>query len=231
MSDAWTSCSGADRVIGFSFAVAKRYGEDHGGWLGSLIAYYGFFSLYPLLVVFVTVATWVFRDRPNALQAVLEALWSRLPFVTAEFSAEVEQQVGDLTGHGWVLALSLIVTMWGAVGVVRVLQDTVNTIWGVPRYRRPRFFAKLLRGLAVIGLLGLGVVGTAVVAGITLTVDLPLAAAFAAAAANIALAAGDCRRPLSPHASAHPCEPPMSFRAPSSPRRGRTGSRSSGAST
>ena len=138
------------RVLGFSFAVAKRYGEDHGGWLGSLISYYGFFSLYPLLVVFVTVATWVFRDRPDALQAVLEALWSRLPFVAAEFSAEVEQQVGDLKGNGWVLVLSLIVTMWGAVGVVRVLQDTVNTIWGVPRYRRPRFFAKLLRGLAVI---------------------------------------------------------------------------------
>ena len=178
------------RVIGFSFAVAKRYGEDHGGWLGSLIAYYGFFSLYPLLVVFVTVATWVFHDRPEALQRVLEALWSKLPFVTAEFSAEVEEQVRDLTGQGWVLGLSLIVTMWGAVGVVRVLQDTVNTIWGVPRYNRPRLFAKLLRGLAVIALLGLGVVGTAVVAGITLTVDLPLVAAFAAAVANIALAAG-----------------------------------------
>ena len=178
------------RLIGFSVAVAKRYGEDHGGWLGSLIAYYGFFSLYPLLVVFVTVATWVFRDRPEALQKVLEALWSKLPFVTAEFSAEVEQQVRKLTGQGWVLGLSLIVTMWGAVGVVRVLQDTVNTIWGVPRYSRPRFFAKLLRGFAVIALLGLGVVGTAVVAGVTLTVDLPLVAAFAAAVANIALAAG-----------------------------------------
>ena len=29
------------RVIGFSFAVAKRYGEDHGGWLGSLIGVAG----------------------------------------------------------------------------------------------------------------------------------------------------------------------------------------------
>ena len=178
------------RVIGFSVAVAKRYGEDHGGWLGSLIAYYGFFSLYPLLVVFVTVATWVFKDRPETLQRVLEALSSKLPFATAEFSAEVEQQVRNLAGQGWVLALSLIVTMWGAVGVVRVLQDTVNTIWGVPRYSRPRLFAKLLRGFAVIALLGFGVVGTAVVAGITLAVDLPLVAALAAAVANIALAAG-----------------------------------------
>ena len=61
-------------ILGFPYAVCKRYGEDHGGWLGSLISYYGFFSLYPLLVVFVTVATWIFGDRPRALQSVLEAM-------------------------------------------------------------------------------------------------------------------------------------------------------------
>ena len=175
-------------TIGFPVAVAKRYGEDHGGWLGSLIAYYGFFSLYPLLVVFVTLATWVLDDRPTALQRVLEALWSKLPFVTDELSAGVNQQVQDLTGQGWVLGVSLIVALWGSVGVVRVLQDTVNTIWGVPRYRRPRFFPKLLRGLAVVGLLGIGVVGTAIVAGITVAVDLPLVAVIGAAVGNIVVA-------------------------------------------
>ena len=174
--------------IGFPVAVAKRYGEDHGGWLGSLIAYYGFFSLYPLLVVFVTLATWVLDDRPRALQRVLEALWSKLPFVTDELSAGVNQQVRDLSGQGWVLGVSLVVALWGSVGVVRVLQDTVNTIWGVPRYRRPRFFPKLLRGLAVVGLLGIGVVGTAIVAGITVAVDLPLVAVIGAAVGNIVVA-------------------------------------------
>ena len=175
-------------MVGFPYAVAKRYGEDHGGWLGSLIAYYGFFSLYPLLVVFVTLATWALQDRPTALQRLLEALWSKLPFVSDQFGSEVQQQVRNLTGQGWVLGLSLIVALWGSVGVVRVLQDTVNTIWGVPRYLRPRFLAKLRRGVAIVTLLGTGVVGTAVVAGITVTVDLPLLAAIAAAAANVALA-------------------------------------------
>ena len=130
-------------IVGFPYAVFKRYGEDHGGWLGSLISYYGFFSLYPLLVVFVTVATWVFNDRPETLQRVLEAMWSKVPFATGEFTAEVDEQVAALRGQAWVLVLSLIVTLWGGVGVVRVLQDTVNTIWGVPRYRRPRFFSKI----------------------------------------------------------------------------------------
>ena len=61
---------------------------------------------------------------------------SKLPFVTDELSAGVNQQVRDLSGQGWVLGVSLVVALWGSVGVVRVLQDTVNTIWGVPRYRR-----------------------------------------------------------------------------------------------
>ena len=176
-------------VAGFPFAVAKRYGEDHGGWLGSLIAYYGFFSLYPLLVVFVTVTTWVLRDRPDQLRRVLEALWSRLPFVSDQFSGEVQDQVRSLTGQGWVIGVSMLVALWGGIGVVRVLQDTVNTIWGVPRFRRPNFLLKVVRGLAVIALVGIGVIGTAVVAGITVVVDLPIAAAVGATVGNIVLAA------------------------------------------
>ena len=91
-------------LLGFPYAVIKRYGEDHGGWLGALISYYGFFSLYPLLVVFTTIASWVLKDRPETLQTVLEALWSRVPFVSDALSAEVAAQVERLTGHGWVLS-------------------------------------------------------------------------------------------------------------------------------
>ena len=176
-------------VLGFPYAVIKRYGEDHGGWLGSLISYYGFFSLYPLLVVFATAATLLFRDRPETLQYILEALWSKVPFLTSALGDQVEDQVRSLTGNGWVLVVSLLVALWGGVGVVRVLQDTVNTMWGVPRYRRPNFLKKVLRGLLIIGLLGLGVVGTAIVAGVTLAVDLPIVAAVVAAIANVVLSA------------------------------------------
>jgi uncharacterized BrkB/YihY/UPF0761 family membrane protein len=192
-SDLLTRIDGLQRrhpIVGFPYAVFKRYGEDHGGWLGSLISYYGFFSLYPLLVVFATVATWVFKDRPETLQRVLEALWSKLPFATGALTAEVEEQVRSLDGQGPVLLLSLFVTLWGGVGVVRVLQDTVNSMWGVPRYRRPGFLSKLGRGLVIIGMLGLGVIGTAVVAGITVALDLPILAAVAAAVANVTVSAG-----------------------------------------
>ena len=70
-------------TIGFTYAVLKRYGEDHGVWLGSLIRSMGFSRSTHLAIVFVTAATWLFKDWPDALQRILEALWSKVPFAEA----------------------------------------------------------------------------------------------------------------------------------------------------
>ena len=179
------------RITGFTYAVIKRYYEDHGPWLGSLISYYGFFSLYPAVIVLVTVSTWLFSDRPDVLQRILEALWSRVPFAdSAAAKAEVELRISQFGTNRWVLVLSLLVTLWGALGVVRVLQDGVNTIWGVARFNRPAMPRKILRAFALIVLLGLSLVGSTVVAGISLTAQLPWGGVLAVAVANLALTIG-----------------------------------------
>jgi YihY family inner membrane protein len=174
-------------VFGFPWAVIKRYIEDRGAWLGSLIAYFGFFSLYPLLVAFTTVATWLFGDHPKALQQILSAVWSKVPFASADLAEQVNEQVTDLSGQGWIAFVSIVVSLWGAVGVVRVLQDAVNTMWGVPRYRRPPYLIKVARGTLMLGLLGVGIIGSAVIAGVTLAVDMPVMATIGAAIGNIVL--------------------------------------------
>jgi YihY family inner membrane protein len=179
------------RVIGFPYAVIKRYTEDHGPWIGSLISYYGFFSLYPALVVFVSVSTLLFKDRPDALQRILEAVWSKLPFAdSASTQAEVQKRVSDFSANRWVLVLSLLITLWGGLGVVRVLQDGVNTIWGVARFRRPGIVRKVVRALAIIGLLALDLIGTTVVAGVSVAAGLPWGGVVVVALATIALSVG-----------------------------------------
>jgi membrane protein len=45
--------------LAFLFAVIKKFGEDDAGSKAALIAYYGFFSLFPLLLVFTTVLGFV----------------------------------------------------------------------------------------------------------------------------------------------------------------------------
>ncbi len=179
------------RTIGFTYAVFKRYSEDHGAWLGSLISYYGFFSLYPAVIVFVTASTWLFRDRPDALQGILEALWSKVPFAEAGTTqAEIERRVSEFSANRWVLLLSLLVTLWGGLGVVRVLQDGVNTMWGVARFRRPGMAPKILRAIAIMALLGLDLIGTTVVAGLSVAADLPWGGVVLVAVANIAMSIG-----------------------------------------
>jgi len=43
------------RWLAFPVAVVKKYGEDQAGQKAALLAYYGFLSLFPLLLVAVTV--------------------------------------------------------------------------------------------------------------------------------------------------------------------------------
>ena len=45
------------RGLGFPFAVMKKFGEDQAGNLAALIAYYAFFSVFPLLLAMSTMAS------------------------------------------------------------------------------------------------------------------------------------------------------------------------------
>jgi YihY family inner membrane protein len=169
-------------VLAFPWAVRKRYGEDHGGWLGAVVTYYGFFALAPFIVVAMTIAD-VLIDDPTIVDRILDALSKQLPFI----SGQADEELGPVNGRPIVVIVGMVVAIWGAVNVMRVWQDTMNQMWGVPRYRRPRFFRALLRGGAIIGLLAAGVLGTAIIAGITLGIDLPLLAAAGTGIGSVAM--------------------------------------------
>ena len=56
--------------LAFPVAVWKKFGDDQAGNLAALIAYYGFASLFPLLLVFVTVLDIVLRNDPKLREQV-----------------------------------------------------------------------------------------------------------------------------------------------------------------
>ena len=56
------------RPLAFSVAVVKKYSDDEGGHLAALITYYGFLSLFPLLLV-ATTATQLFLKNHEHLRA------------------------------------------------------------------------------------------------------------------------------------------------------------------
>src|SRR6476660_10216681 len=65
-------------VLGFPYAVVRKYGDDAGGRQAALITYYGFLSIFPLLLVAVSVLAKVLVDHAT-LRADMEKALVPLP--------------------------------------------------------------------------------------------------------------------------------------------------------
>src|SRR5262249_46765271 len=60
-------------VFGFPYAVIKKYGDDDGGREAALITYYGFLSIFPLLLLGVAILSRVLASNPDLRQKLIAA--------------------------------------------------------------------------------------------------------------------------------------------------------------
>src|SRR5215467_1215239 len=149
--------------LAFPVAVWKKFGDDQAGNLAALIAYYGFASLFPLLLVFVTVLDIVLKNAPKLRGQVVSSTIGKFPGFQTPLNAVAQHH---LTATGPAVVIGLILTFLGARGVAGAVQNALNTVWAVPYYRRPGFPWNLLRGIAMIIVVGLGLIVTSFLAGL-----------------------------------------------------------------
>jgi YihY family inner membrane protein len=145
------------RRTSFVAAVIKKFGDDQGGQLAALIAYYGFVSLFPLLLVLVTVLGFVLQGDPGEQQKILDGTLGQFPIVSSELNLH------SLTGSPIGLAIGVVGSLLAGMGITGATQNAFNRIWGVPFKDRPNFVFAHLRGLGMLAMLGtLSVVSTTV---------------------------------------------------------------------
>src|SRR5438270_1346442 len=97
------------RPLAFVFAVVKKFGDDQGGNLCALITYYGFLSLFPLLLVLTTVLSFVLKGHPGLQHDILNSALADFPVI----GTEIKKNVGEIHGSGLGLVLGIIGTFWG----------------------------------------------------------------------------------------------------------------------
>jgi uncharacterized BrkB/YihY/UPF0761 family membrane protein len=171
------------RWLAFPVAVVKKYGEDQAGQRAALLAYYGFFSLFPLLLVAVTVIGFVLQGHADLGQRVVDSAVAQFPVVGDEISGTVSQS--RLRGSGAALVVGLALTLWGGLGVAEAAQSAMNGIWNVPRRRYPSFLLRRLRGLAWLVILGGGLLLASVVSGVAAAADTAWSGAAGVAASTL----------------------------------------------
>ena len=150
------------RPAAFVYAVVKKFGDDQGGNLSALITYYGFVSLFPLLLVLVTVLSYVLQHNPSLQHDILNSALADFPIV----GDQIRTNIGSVQGSGIALVVGIIGTFYGGLGIANAAQDAMNRVWEVPMAKRPGFLPRLGRSLVLIATLGAGILITTVVSGI-----------------------------------------------------------------
>jgi YihY family inner membrane protein len=149
------------RWLCFPAAVIKKFGDDEAGRLAALIAYYGFVSLFPLLLVLVTVLGFVLEGSPKTQASVLHSTLGQFPII----GDQLQRNIHSLKGSPGALAIGVAGLLLGGLGIVGATQNAFQQVWHIPRKHRPSFLAWRLRGLGLLVVLGGLLIVSTVAAG------------------------------------------------------------------
>jgi membrane protein len=155
------------RWLGFPLAVIYKFADDQGPYLAALITYYGFLSLFPLLLSLVTILGFVLEGDPHLQAKLIDSVLVQFPVI----GIQLRENVQSLKGSGTGLAVGILGTLYGCLGAAGATQNALNRAWAVPRNRRPNPVVARLRSLLLLPVLGTGVLVTTALAGLTTGAD------------------------------------------------------------
>jgi membrane protein len=166
--------------LGFLVAVIKKFGDDQASQLAALISYYAFVSLFPLLLVFVTILGFALQGDPSEQHKILDGTLGQVPIIRDQL------KLHSLTGSTVALVIGIVLALLAGMGITNATQNALNRIWAVPYKHRPDFLHSRLRSLGMLAILGTLSIVSAVVGGFigssshpTLTVVAGVLVAFA----------------------------------------------------
>lgn len=137
-------------------AVIRKYSDDNSSNLASMIAFWAFFSIFPLLLVFVTLLG--FFLPVSTKTSVLTRVADMFPLLSVS-------TVRSLSGQWWPLILGAVSALWSGLSVVRTIQFAFNSVWEIPQVQRPKFVTKVLRSLWVLVVMGGGLIISVLITG------------------------------------------------------------------
>lgn len=139
------------RPVGFLYGVVKKFGNDNGGMLAGLMTYYGFLSLFPLLLLLITIVGLATGGSTSATHRIEHSALAQFPVVGAQLGGNIHS-LHNRAGIG--LAVGIIGLIWGSQGAVQTGQYAMAEVWDIPLVDRPGFLARLVRSFGVVAAVG-----------------------------------------------------------------------------
>jgi membrane protein len=143
----------ANQLIGGRLDIVRGTMESferlRGSQAAAGMAYYVFFSLFPLLLVFVSVGSY-FLERGIVYEEIISFVNRAIPVGYTLIDQNLQSVLAQ---RGTIGIIGLVTLLWSASGMFTMLAYNINLAWS--KARRRKFFEHRLIGLAMIASIGL----------------------------------------------------------------------------
>src|SRR5665213_2806039 len=169
-------------VLAIPIAVLQNFGNDQAGGKAVLIAYYGLFALFPLLLLMSTVLGYVLAGNQALQKRLLSSALANFPII----GSQLQNDAHTLKGSTLAIVVGVLGTLYGMQGLGQAAVNAMNTVWNVPFKSWPNFFGRRLRRYLWLAVLGIATVSATTIAGFGTTwLHGPLAWIFTTAVAFV----------------------------------------------
>ena len=135
----------------------ENFAQARGSQAAASMAYYAFFSLFPLLLVFVSIGSY-FLESEQVYQQALGLVKEAIPVSQSLIEENLQRM---LDARGAVGLVGLVGLIWSASGVFSGLAYNINLAWA--KAERRGFFQKRFVALAMMGVLTVLLVVTLII--------------------------------------------------------------------
>ncbi|MGH9305111.1 MAG: YhjD/YihY/BrkB family envelope integrity protein, partial [Acidimicrobiales bacterium] len=149
-------------VPGFLFGVMKKYGDDNAGALTVQVTYSFVVTIFPLLLLLVTLLGIVLADNPDLRHRVLNSAFGQFPVVGTEIAHNVHAMRRDST---FGLLVGLLGLGYGATSLAQSGLYAMEQIWNIPSAARPNYITRMIRSILFLLVLAVGLIVTTGLAG------------------------------------------------------------------
>ena len=128
--------------------TVKKFSDDQASNLAVAVAFYAFFSIFPLLLVFVTVLGYVLAGDHSLMQSISDSVLGKFPVIGTSLSHR------HLKGSALALIAGILLSAWSGSSVTSSMSAALEQVWEIPRQERASFINRKLRGLLLLVVLG-----------------------------------------------------------------------------
>lgn len=142
--------------------MIEGFRRHRSGRNATLIAYFGFLSIFPLFLAFTTILGFLLHTHTSWRDKIINSTLSQLPFV----GQQLETDPTNLHGSVVVLVLGLLGTLWGGMKAFVAVHAALDDVGEEPLDRRANAVRVRVRALLGIVYVGGAQIGATIVASI-----------------------------------------------------------------